>query len=65
MSLSVEFWIQMCVYAISLGSFGGVVMTRLNYLEKKMDKHNSLQERMAVVEQSTKSAHHRIDEINK
>ena len=41
----------------------GNVATRLNYLEQKMDKHNNLQERMAVVEQSTKSAHHRINDI--
>jgi len=34
-------------------------------LETKQDKHNSLIERMAVVEQSTKSAHHRIDNISK
>ncbi len=30
-------------------------------LEHKQDKHNGLIERMAVVEQSLKSAHHRID----
>jgi len=53
----------MIVYAVSLGSFGGVVLTRLTYLEKKMDKHNCLIERMTVVEQSCKSAHHRIDDI--
>ena len=62
--MSTEFWIQMIVYAVSLGSFGGVVLTRLSYLEKKMDKHNNLVERMVAVEQSTKSAHHRIDELN-
>ena len=32
-------------------------------VEKKQDKHNNLIERMAIVEQSTKSAHHRIDTI--
>ena len=32
-------------------------------LEEKQDKHNSLIERMALVEQSTKSAHHRIDDM--
>ena len=30
-------------------------------LEGKMMKHNNIVERLAVVEQSTKSAHHRID----
>ena len=61
--MSNEFWIQMIVYALSLGSAGGVILTRLNYLEKKMDKHNNLIERMTKVEESTKSAHHRVDEI--
>lgn len=61
--MSTEFWIQMIVYGVSLGSFGGVVLTRLNYLEKKMDKHNELQDRMVAVEQSSKSAHKRLDEL--
>ncbi len=59
-----EFWVQMVVYAVSIGSFAGVILTKINYLEKKMDKHNGLVERMIIVEQSTKSAHHRLDEIN-
>lgn len=33
-------------------------------LEVKQDKHNNLIERMVVVEQSVKSAHHRIDDFN-
>ena len=36
---------------------------RIEQLEKKVEKHNNLIERMAVVEQSTKSAHKRIDEM--
>lgn len=38
---------------------------RIGQLEKKVEKHNSLVERMVAVEQSTKSAHHRIDEIKR
>lgn len=34
-------------------------------LEVKQDKHNNLIERMAIVEQSTKSAHHRLDMLEK
>ncbi len=34
-------------------------------LEKKQDKHNNLVERMVHVEDSVKSAHHRIDDIVK
>lgn len=51
------------------GSLFGVVASakltgfRLEQLEKKVEKHNNLVERMAKVEQSCASAHHRIDEI--
>lgn len=33
--MSTEFWIQMLVYAVSIGSFAGVVLSRLSSLEKK------------------------------
>lgn len=32
-------------------------------LKEEVKKHNSLIERMVIVEQSTKSAHHRIDDV--
>ena len=37
--------------------------SEIEQLEKKVEKHNNLIERMAIVEQSTKSAHKRIDEM--
>lgn len=37
---------------------------KIDELARKQDKHNGLIERMAIVEQSTKSAHHRIDEAS-
>jgi len=40
--------------------FRAVTLHRIEQLDKKQDKHNNLVERMVVVEQSTKSAHHRI-----
>ncbi len=52
-----------------IGSFGGIITSsrlttyRLKHLEDKVKEHNNLVSRMVVVEQSTKSAHHRIDEI--
>lgn len=63
MSFSTEFWIQMIFYAISIGSLAGTVLTRLKYIEKKQDKHNNFIERLTVVEESTKSAHKRLNEI--
>lgn len=35
----------------------------ITVLSNRVDKHNNLIERMAVVEQSCKSAHHRLDNI--
>jgi len=59
--MSTEFWITMLVYAVTIGSFAGAVLSRLKNLEKKQDKHNSLIERMVKVEESTKAAHKRLD----
>ena len=63
MKIDMQFLIQMFVYAITFGTMYGNFKTKLDYLEKKMDKHNQLQDRMSVVEQSVKSAHHRIDDL--
>lgn len=52
-----------------LGSLFGIVASarltnyRIEQLEKKVEKHNNLVERMTAVEQSNKSAHKRIDEL--
>lgn len=52
-----------------LGSLLGILASsrlttyRLEQLEAKVNKHNNLIERMTRVEQSVKSAHHRIDEL--
>ena len=50
-----------------VGSLAGIMAAnrltnyRIEQLEEKVKKHNNLVERMIIVEQSTKSAHHRID----
>jgi len=41
------------------------LVSDLEKLEKKVEKHNNLVERMVAVESSTRSAHHRIDRIDK
>ena len=52
-----------------VGSLAGIMTAnrltnyRIEQLEEKVRKHNNLVERMIVVEQSTKSAHHRLDEL--
>ena len=52
-----------------VGSLAGIMTAnklttyRIEQLEEKVKKHNNLIERMVVVEQSTRSAHHRIDSL--
>ena len=53
----------------AVGTLGGILTAnrltnyRLKNLEVKVEKHNTLVERMALCEQSVKSAHHRIDDL--
>ena len=63
MEFSIGNIIQIAIYLVTFGSFAGTILTRLNNLEKKVDKHNSVIERMYKCEESIKSAHHRIDEL--
>lgn len=53
------------IYIGKLEGFKALVDFRFQTLEKKQDKHNNLIERMTRVEDSTKSAHHRIDDIER
>ena len=54
-----------------IGSLAGIMTAnkltvyRIEQLEKKVEKHNHLADRMIMVEQSVKSAHHRLNEIVK
>lgn len=40
-----------------------LVVYRIDCLEKKVEKHNNLVERMAVAENDIKVANHRIDDL--
>lgn len=40
-----------------------VIKYRLEAIEKKMDKHNNLVERMALAEEKIKVANHRIEDL--
>lgn len=68
--MSSEIIIAICsLIGTLVGSLAGILTAnklttyRIEQLEEKVKKHNNLVERMVAVEQSTKSAHHRIDEI--
>lgn len=72
--MSNEFWIglliQLVVYGVSIGVIYGTVKTRLNYIEKKIDKHNNVVERVykleqdqAVIMEKQSVANHRIHDL--
>lgn len=52
-----------------IGSFAGILTSsrltiyRLERLEEKVEQHNRVVERVFRLEESAKSAHHRLDEL--
>ena len=67
---SSEFWMSLVMYGVSIGVIYGTFKAQLSSLsgqftrlEEKVDKHNSVVERMAVAERDLKSAWKQIDEI--
>ena len=50
-----------------LGSFGGtqLVKYRIEQLEKKVEKHNSIVERTYNIEEKVKVANHRIEDLER
>lgn len=72
MSISLELMIVIVVNVLTAGIFlGGLAMSikfieqQIKRLEEKQDKHNNLVERMVKVEESAKSAHKRLDILDK
>lgn len=63
MMIDINVVLAITIPLLSVAAMWGSIRARLKMLEKKMDKHNGLMERMATVEGSTKSAHHRIDDV--
>lgn len=62
MEMSVGFWIQLIVYAVSFGSLAGTILTRLKYMEKKLEEHNKIVERMYCAELKIDKLFNIIDE---
>ena len=70
MNFSPEFYMSVVIQLVSIGIVIGIYKTTINFMQVQiqelkddMKKYNNMLERMIIVEQSTKSAHHRIDEI--
>lgn len=57
------FSLDIVIYLIGLAATAGTIIARISALEKKVEKHNNVVERVFKLEESAKSAHHRIDEI--
>lgn len=66
--MSNEFWIgllvQLVVYGVSIGVIYGVMRTRLDYIEKKLDKHNNVVERVYKLEADSKVVFEKISVEN-
>ncbi len=71
-----EFSLDIVIYLLGLASMWGSMVSRIKTLEKKMDKHNCIVERLAAAEANIrdmdkeycgkfKAVHHRIDEVKK
>jgi tetrahydromethanopterin S-methyltransferase subunit G len=70
--LSTELWIALLALAGTLtGSFTGILVAnklvnyRLEQLEKKVEKHNNLFERISMAENDIRVINHRIDDLEK
>jgi tetrahydromethanopterin S-methyltransferase subunit G len=70
--LSTEILIALLALAGTLiGSFSGILVAnklvnyRLEQLEKKVEKHNNLVERIAMAENDIKIINHRLDDLEK
>ena len=70
MSISPELVISVIIQLVAIGIFIGVYKTTIAFMQQQiaelkedMRKYNNILERMICVEQSTKSAHHRIDAL--
>lgn len=74
--MSTELWITllgilggMALQALAIYGgfryFAGRTNTRLDNLEKKVDKHNNFCERLPIVEEQIKVINHRIDDLER
>ncbi len=70
--MSTELWVAILALAGTLtGSFTGILVAnrlvnyRLEQLEKKVEKHNNLVERIAMAENEIKIIGHNVDDLEK
>ena len=70
MTFSPEFYLSIGIQLISIGIMIGIYKTSLAFMQVQiaelkddMKKYNNVLERLIICEQSTKSSHHRIDDL--
>ena len=68
--MPVEFWVAFLSLIGTLGgTFGGIMVSskltnyRIEQLEKKVEKHNSVMERTGFLEEKIKVVNHRLDDL--
>ena len=71
-NISPDLAVSVIIQLIAIGIFIGVYKTTISFmqlqiqeLKEDMRKYNNILERMIKNEQSTKTAHHRLDDIEK
>lgn len=69
-NFSPELIISVIIQLVSVGIFIGVFKTTVSFMQEQikdlkdeMKRYNNVLERMIITEQSVKSAHHRIDDL--
>ena len=72
MNFTPEFLMSVVIQLVAMGVVIGIYKTTISFMQVQiselkddMKKYNNMLERMIVVEQSTKSAHKRIDDIER
>lgn len=60
-----EFTSEMAIYLLSVAASAGAVMTRIRALERKVEKHNHLVERMVMAEARIRANSERLDRVER
>lgn len=58
-----EFTSELVIYLLSVAASAGAVMTRIRALERKVEKHNHLVERMVLAEARIRAHGERLDRV--
>jgi len=60
-----QFNLDLVIYLLGLAATAGTLLARISALEKKVDKHNNVIERLYKVEERERTDKERIDHLEK